>query len=183
TVLFALDAIPTFWLATLLLIFFSGYLSWFPPIYSSRIGGLDEASTMVLPITAYVLGMLTSLARLLRASLLDLQSQDFIRTARAKGLSERQTLWRHALRPALSPIITSFALAFPALFTGSVIIEKIFAIPGIAHAIIAASEGSDIYVVVLFFCLIGLLTILGQLIGDILRAWADPRIVGKGGSL
>ncbi|MEO0581721.1 MAG: ABC transporter permease, partial [Bacteroidota bacterium] len=180
TALFMLDAIPSFWLATLLLIFLSGPI--LPPIYDSSIGGLHEASTMVLPILAYVLGMLTALTRLLRASLLDLQMRDFIRTARAKGLSKRQTLWRHSLRPALSPIITAFGLAFPGLFTGSVIIETIFSIPGIGKAIINASNGSDIYAIVLFFCLIGLLTILGQLIGDILRAWADPRAFKKEGS-
>jgi len=181
TALFMLDAIPNFWLATLLLIFFSGPI--LPPLYDSSIGGLHEASTMVLPILAYVLGMLTALTRLLRASLLDLQMQDFIRTARAKGLSKRQTLWRHSLRPALSPIITVFGLYLPGLFTGSVIIETIFSIPGIGKAIINASNSSDIYAIVLFFCLAGLLTILGQLIGDILRAWADPRAFKKEGSL
>lgn len=184
TLLYLLDAIPAFWLGTILLIFFTNdaFLNWFPAQFRSNAQGITYYMGMVLPITAYVLGMLTSLTRLMRGRLLDLLKQDFMRTARAKGLSQQEAIWRHALKPALSPMITAFAIYFPGLFTGSVIIEKIFSIPGVGDSLLAASTTNDIYQVVMFFCLTGLLTILGYLIGDILRAWVDPRVIEEGGN-
>jgi peptide/nickel transport system permease protein len=102
--------------------------------------------------------------------------QDYIRTARAKGLSETRILIHHALRNSLSPIITLFGQSLPMLFGGSVIIESIFSIPGMGLEIYESVINYDYPMIVALFTIIGLLTMLGNLISDVLYAWVDPRV-------
>ena len=108
--------------------------------------------------------------------MLEVLEQDFIRTARAKGLAEWPILFRHGLRNALLPIITLFAGTFPALISGSVILEQIFAIPGMGREALLATQTQDTPLIVAIFTLTGLLTVVGYLLADILYALADPRI-------
>ena len=131
---------------------------------------------MVLPLIAYTYSSLAFLSRLMRVSMLETVHQDYIRTARAKGLSEYQVIYKHALRNALLPIITVFANVFPAAIGGSVILETIFTIPGMGLETYQAIQTQNYPVVIGVFTLTGLLTLIGYLVADVLYAYTDPRI-------
>jgi peptide/nickel transport system permease protein len=178
-------AVPTFWLALLLMIFFGIHLGWLP------ISGLrslnyeyltpwaqfvDLAKHLVLPVFISAFGGLAGLSRYMRANMLEVIRQDYIMTARAKGLSERDVIYKHALRNALLPAITIFGLSIPGLIGGSVIFETIFAIPGMGQLFYMSVMARD-YPTVMGILLIGaILTLLGNLIADVSYAIADPRI-------
>ena len=115
----------------------------------------------------------------MRIGMIDVISQDYIRTARSKGLSERTVILKHALRNSLLPIITVFAAVFPMAIGGSVIIEVIFSIPGMGTEIFIAINNQDYPMIISFFTLAGLLTMIGYLVSDILYALVDPRISYK----
>ena len=120
--------------------------------------------------------ILLSLSRIMRTGMLEVTSQDYIRTARAKGLSEFKVIGKHALRNSLLPIITVFAAIFPMAIGGSVIVETIFSIPGMGSEIYNAVLNYDYPMIVTVFTLIGLLTMIGYLVSDILYGLTDPRI-------
>ena len=178
-------AVPTFWLALLLMIFFGIHLGWLP------ISGLrslnyeylsvweqlvDLAAHLVLPVFISAFGGLAGLSRFMRANMLEVIRQDYILTARAKGLSERQVIYKHALRNALLPAITILGLSIPGLIGGSVIFETIFAIPGMGQLFYMSVMARD-YPTVMGILLIGaVLTLAGNLMADISYAAADPRI-------
>jgi len=178
-------AVPTFWLALLLMIFFGIHLGWLP------ISGLrslnyeylapwaqfvDLAKHLVLPVFISAFGGLAGLSRYMRANMLEVIRQDYIMTARAKGLSERDVIYKHALRNALLPAITILGLSIPGLIGGSVIFETIFAIPGMGQLFYMSVMARD-YPTVMGILLIGaILTLLGNLIADVSYALADPRI-------
>jgi len=178
-------AVPTFWLALLLMIFFGIQLGWLP------ISGLrslnyeylslwerfmDLAQHLVLPVFVSAFGGLAGLSRYMRANMLEVIRQDYIMTARAKGLSERDVIYKHALRNALLPAITILGLSIPGLIGGSVIFETIFAIPGMGQLFFMSVMARD-YPTVMGILLIGaILTLLGNLIADLCYAVADPRI-------
>jgi len=178
-------AVPTFWLALLLMIFFGIHLGWLP------ISGLrslnyeylsvweqlvDLAAHLVLPVFISAFGGLAGLSRFMRANMLEVIRQDYILTARAKGLSERQVIYKHALRNALLPAITILGLSVPGLIGGSVIFETIFAIPGMGQLFYMSVMARD-YPTVMGILLIGaVLTLAGNLMADISYAAADPRI-------
>jgi peptide/nickel transport system permease protein len=178
-------AVPTFWLALLLMIFFGIHLGWLP------ISGLrslnyeyltpwaqfvDLVKHLVLPIFISAFGGLAGLSRYMRANMLEVIRQDYIMTARAKGLSERDVIYKHALRNALLPAITILGLSIPGLIGGSVIFETIFAIPGMGQLFYMSVMARD-YPTVMGILLIGaILTLLGNLIADVSYALADPRI-------
>jgi len=178
-------AVPTFWLALLLMIFFGIHLGWLP------ISGLrslnyeyltpwaqfvDLIKHLVLPVFISAFGGLAGLSRYMRANMLEVIRQDYIMTARAKGLSERDVIYKHALRNALLPAITILGLSIPGLIGGSVIFETIFAIPGMGQLFYMSVMARD-YPTVMGILLIGaILTLLGNLIADISYALADPRI-------
>jgi peptide/nickel transport system permease protein len=189
TILFILYSLPLFWVATLLLMTFANpdvfYI--FPASGVKPMGGYPEGMNffrrafvslpyLILPTICYTYSSLTFLTRLMRNSMIEILSSDYIRTARAKGVSERGVLWKHALKNSLFPVITVFAHVFPAMIGGSVIIENIFTIPGMGNAIFQSMTGQDYPVLVAFFTLTGLLTATGYLVSDILYAWIDPRI-------
>ena len=178
-------AVPTFWLALLLMIFFGIHLGWLP------ISGLrslnyeylkpwaqfvDLIKHLVLPVFISAFGGLAGLSRYIRANMLEVIRQDYIMTARAKGLSERDVIYKHALRNALLPAITILGLSIPGLIGGSVIFETIFAIPGMGQLFYMSVMARD-YPTVMGILLIGaVLTLLGNLIADVSYAVADPRI-------
>tara|TARA_B100000900_G_scaffold150738_1_gene128089 strand:+ start:2308 stop:3786 length:1479 start_codon:yes stop_codon:yes gene_type:complete len=191
-VLFILYSMPTFFVGVLLLLAFANpdNLSWFP------VAGIQDASTfdpewsnfkkiqhrlpyLVLPIITYTYGSFAFLSRIMRIGMIDIVSQDYIRTARAKGLGEKKVILKHALRNSLLPIITVFAAIFPSAVGGSVIIEIIFSIPGMGTEIYAAILNYDYPMIITFFTLVGFLTMIGYLVSDLLYALVDPRISYK----
>jgi peptide/nickel transport system permease protein len=178
-------AVPTFWLALLLMILFGVHLGWLP---ISGIRSLnseylppgmalwDLIRHLILPVLLAAFGGLAGLSRYMRANMLEVIRQDYILTARAKGLSERVVIYRHALRNALLPVITILGLSVPGLIGGSVIFETIFAIPGMGQLFYMAVMARD-YPVVMGILFIGaVLTLFGNLISDVSYALADPRI-------
>ncbi|QOX79109.1 ABC transporter permease [Trichlorobacter lovleyi] len=178
-------AVPTFWLALLLMYFFGVKLNWLPISglhtlgYESYswLGRLwDLTKHLVLPICVASFGSFAGVSRYMRSAMLQVIGQDYITTARAKGLSERVVIWKHALRNALLPLITLLGFSIPGLIGGSVIFETIFAIPGMGQLFYQGVMSRD-YPVVMGILVIGaFLTLLGNLIADISYALADPRI-------
>jgi len=184
-VVFVGFAVPTFWLALLLMIFFGVHLAWLPISgirslnYEYLPPGMalwDLIRHLILPVLLAAFGGLAGLSRYMRANMLEVIRQDYILTARAKGLSERVVIYRHALRNALLPVITILGLSVPGLIGGSVIFETIFAIPGMGQLFYMAVMARD-YPVVMGILFIGaVLTLFGNLIADVSYALADPRI-------
>ncbi|MDI6742679.1 MAG: ABC transporter permease [Smithella sp.] len=178
-------AVPTFWLALLLMIFFGIHLGWLPisglrSLNYEYLGAWDRlvdlAKHLILPVFVSAFGGLAGLSRYMRANMLEVIRQDYIMTARAKGLSERQVIYKHALRNALLPAITILGLSIPGLIGGSVIFETIFAIPGMGQLFYMSVMARD-YPTVMGILLIGaILTLVGNLIADVAYAVADPRI-------
>ncbi|HMI54898.1 MAG TPA: ABC transporter permease [Gemmatimonadaceae bacterium] len=138
----------------------------------------DRLRHLMLPALTLTLLASAAVARYQRAALLDVLPADYIRTARLKGLTEREILRRHALRNALLPIITLVGLSFPALLTGAFFIEKIFAWPGMGYAVVNAIATRDYPLVVGGVIIGSIMVTLGSLLADLLYAWADPRIRG-----
>jgi peptide/nickel transport system permease protein len=178
-------AVPTFWLALLLMYLFGVKLNWLPisglhTLGSDNYGFIryigDMAGHLCMPILVASFGSLAGLSRYMRSSMLNVIGQDYITTARAKGLSERVVIYKHALRNALLPLITQAGLAIPGLIGGSVIFETIYAIPGMGQLFYQAVMSRD-YPVVMGIVIIGaLLTLIGNLVADVCYALADPRI-------
>jgi len=178
-------AIPTFWLALLLMILFGVELNWLPISgfrslnysdlsFAGRI--LDIAKHLVLPVFVSAFGGLAGMSRYMRSNMLEVIRQDYITTARAKGLDERTVIFKHALRNALLPVITLLGLSVPGLIGGSVIFETIFAIPGMGQLFYQSVMMRD-YPTIMGILVIGaLLTLLGNLLADLLYSVADPRI-------
>ena len=131
---------------------------------------------MILPIATFTYAQLAFISRIMRTGMLEVMPSDFIRTARAKGLSEQKVIFKHAFKNALLPIITVFSNVFPMAVGGSVVIESIFDYEGMGNAIYSAVLNNDYPVVISFFCLAGLLTMLAFLLSDILYKLVDPRI-------
>lgn len=183
-------AMPSFWLALLLMLFFGIDLQWLPisglvSMEYERLGPwgkfCDLASHLVLPITVYTVGSLAGMSRYMRACMLEVLRQDYILTARAKGLSPRQVILRHALRNALLPVITLLGLSVPGLIGGSVIIESIFALPGLGQLFYSAVMARDYTMIMGNLVLGAVLTLAGNLLADFCYGLADPRIRGGGG--
>lgn len=186
TTLFILYSLPNFWVATLLIMFFGGgdFFNIFP---ANGIGQLDSTMSflqqfwirthyLILPIICFTYGGLAFLSRQMRGAMINTLSQDYIRTANAKGLDEEKVLWKHGLKNSLIPIITLFANVFPLLISGAVIIEFKFTIPGMgktAYEALLARDYPVVYTIVMFSAI---LTLIGYLVADILYAWVDPRI-------
>jgi peptide/nickel transport system permease protein len=176
---------PHFWLALLCMILFGVNLGWLPisGIQSLDVSGmsfaervLDLAKHLILPVGISAFGAMAGLSRYSRSSMLEVIRQDYIRTARAKGLKERQVILRHALRNALMPVITILGLAIPGLIGGSVIFESIFSIPGLGQLFYQSTLSRD-YPTIMGILVIGaLLTLIGNMIADLAYAIADPRI-------
>lgn len=182
---FAGFSVPHFWLALLLMILFGVELGWLPisGIESIEIEGMgffervmDIAKHLILPVAVAATGGIAGLSRYSRSSMLEVLRQDYIRTARAKGLPERVVIFRHGLRNALLPVITILGLSIPGLIGGSVIFETIFAIPGMGQLYYSSAMARDYPVVMGMLMIIAVLTLLGNLIADVTYALVDPRI-------
>jgi ABC-type dipeptide/oligopeptide/nickel transport system permease component len=163
-------SMPVFWLGLLLILLFSVRLQWFPPMGQ---GGLDR---LVLPALALGLLSAATLARLVRSSMLDTLSEDYVRTARAKGLRERSVTVRHALRNALIPAVTVLGLQFGALLSGAVLTETIFARQGLGRMYVESILNKDITMVQGLTLILAVFVVLINIVVDISYAWLDPRI-------
>ena len=175
-------SLPTFFTGLLFILVFSIYLDWLPFIYSSTIEAtgidwvLEHLRQGAMPIAVLGLFEAASLTRFVRASMLEVINQDFVTTARAKGLPERRTILKHALRNALIPVVTVVALQIPTIFTGAVITEQIFRVPGIGSLLITSIESTDTPVVMAITFVYAALVIIFNLIADVLYGFLDPRI-------
>jgi peptide/nickel transport system permease protein len=181
-----LYSVPTFWLGLILLLVFGAWLRWFPvagmsdpilcPTVSSFYCTMDRLWHLVLPALTLGLVGAAGTARFQRAAMLEVAAQDYIRTARAKGASERRVVLHHQLRNALLSFITLFGLAFPFLLTGAVLIETIFAWPGMGRLATDAILRRDFPLVNAAVLLASTLVVGGSLLADLLLAAADPRL-------
>jgi len=178
-------AIPTFWLALILQLVFGVYLGWLPISGIKSLGyeGLsiagklfDSAGHLILPILIATFGGLAGLSRYMRSNMLEVLHQEYIMTARAKGLSETVVIYKHALRNALLPVITILGLSIPGLIGGSVIFETIFAIPGMGQLSYMAVMTRDYPLIMALLVIDAFLVLLGNFLADIGYALADPRI-------
>jgi peptide/nickel transport system permease protein len=173
-------AIPAFLLGLYLLFFGGVVLGWFPLFGLESFGRegdpLDMAWHLVLPVTSLSVQSIAGWSRYVRASMLEVLHQDFVRTAKAKGLPERRVTYKHALRNALIPVITLVGLTIPTLLGGAAITEAIFSYPGVGQMGVEAVAQRDYPVVLAFVMIGGLGVIIGNLIADMAYAVADPRI-------
>lgn len=176
---FAGISLPSFWLALLLIILFAVQLGWLPASGSGALAGgglLERLPYLVLPVLTLTLLSIGTLVRFVRSAMIDALSQPYIRTAYAKGAPRRAVLVGHALRNALLPVVTVLALDVGTLLSGSVVVETIFAWPGIGKLTYDAVLGNDYNLALLALLLASLLTLLANLLADLLYTWLDPRI-------
>lgn len=178
-------ATPDFWLALLLMSLFGAQLGWLPisglrslnwEYLSFWHQQLDFVSHLALPIAVATFGGLAGFSRYMRQSMLEVVRQDYVQTARAKGLSERVVIGKHALRNALLPVVTILGLSLPGLIGGSVIIESIFAIPGMGQLMVQSIYARDYPVVMGNLVVVAVLTLFANLCADIAYGLVDPRI-------
>ena len=175
-------SVPTFFTGLLLIIVFAVKLKWFPFLYDSRVVVSDlntlgqQIRQSIMPITVLTLFNAAQLTRYVRAEMLENLPQDYVRTARAKGLHERPVIARHVLRNSLIPVVTLIALGVPTIFTGAIITEQIFAIPGIGHLLVKSIFNTDTPVVLAITFLFAALVVFFNLVADVLYAVLDPRI-------
>ncbi|MDE0390597.1 MAG: ABC transporter permease [Rhodospirillales bacterium] len=175
-------SVPTFFTGLLAIIVFSVALQWLPSIYDTTHRVTDLASfwlqikQMAMPVMVLALFNAAQISRFMRAAVLDNLTQDYVRTARAKGLRERVVLFIHVLRNSLIPVVTLIALGIPTVFGGAIITEKIFRVNGIGELLITAIQGADIPLVQTLSFLFAVLIVLFNLIADVLYGVLDPRI-------
>ena len=178
-------SLPTFFFASLLKLVFSVHLGWFDLYglvgrnyeYLDAFGQImDKASHLVLPVTTLTVISMGSLMRYTRTNMLEVLNADYIRTARAKGLSEKVVIYKHAFRNTLIPTVTILGGSLPGLFSGALITETLFGIPGIGYASYHSMVSGDIPFSMFYLTFIAVLTLLGNLITDVLYAVVDPRV-------
>ncbi len=185
--LFGLYSLPNFWVGTLLLVFLAGgqYLNWFPArglgpdsLADAGIWNRLWASVphFVLPVITLAYLQLAALSRYARTGFLEALAQDYVRTARAKGLSSTAVLRKHVARNSLIPVITEFGVVLPALVSGSIVVESIFSIPGMGRLAVAAVFARDYPMILAINLILAVLTLAGMILTDLLYAWLDPRI-------
>ncbi len=174
-------AIPNFWFAMLLVLLFAIKLGWFSaggfPGWDA--GFFQAVKSLTLPAIALALPQASILTRVMRSSLLDVLSEDFMRTARAKGLSQRQAMWKHALRNAMVPVLTIIGLQFSFLLAGAIIIENVFYLPGLGRLVFQSIASRDLIVVESVVMLLVMAVVLVTFVVDIAYAWVDPRLRGS----
>lgn len=179
-------AIPNFWFAILLILLFAVQLQWvgaggFPGWTEDEGGGpLEGFVALLLPALALALVQAAILTRVTRSAVLDVMREDFVRTARAKGLSRRQALWRHVLRNALIPVLTVAGLQFANLITGTIVVESVFVLPGIGRLVFQAISNRDLIVVRDVVMLLAGVVVVVNFVVDVLYAIVDPRLRAHG---
>ena len=175
-------AVPNFWFAILLILLFAVKLQWvsaggFPGWTEDDGGGLwDGIQALLLPALSLALVQAAILARVTRSAVLEVMREDFVRTARAKGLSRRQALWRHVLRNAMIPVLTVSGLQFANLITGTIVVENVFVLPGIGRLVFQAISNRDLVVVRDVVMLLAAVVVLVNFVVDVLYAVVDPRL-------
>jgi peptide/nickel transport system permease protein len=175
-------SVPTFFTGVLLVVIFSSYLQWFPSVYDTNLQVRDwtsfvaQVKQMFLPVLVLTLYNVSQISRFVRASMLDNLHQDYVRTARAKGVKEKSVLLVHVLRNSLIPVVTVIALGVPTIFSGAIITEQIFRVNGLGQLLIVAVQGADIPLVQTLTFIFAVLIVLFNLIADVLYGILDPRI-------
>lgn len=175
-------ALPSFWLAILLILLFSVQLQWFPaggfPGWTEDEGGglVDGLRALALPALALALVQAAILTRITRSAVLEVLREDFVRTARARGLTPRQVLWHHVLRNAMVPVLTVMGLQFANLLTGTVVIENVFSLPGLGRLTFQAIANRDLVLVRNVVMLLAAMVIVINFAVDVLYAVIDPRL-------
>ena len=175
-------SVPPFFSGVLVIVIFSVWLGWFPSIYDTTHKVSDwesfvfQLKQMIMPVMVLALQITSQLARFMRASMLDNLNQDYVRTARAKGLGEKTVVLVHVLRNSLIPVVTVIALGVPAIFGGAIITEQIFKVNGIGHLLITAIQANDLPMVQTLTFIFAVLIVLFNLVADLLYGILDPRI-------
>lgn len=175
-------SVPTFFTGVLLIVIFAVKLQWFPSIYDTTLQVTDwasfkkQVSQMVLPVTVLALFNAATISRYMRSSMLENLGQDYVRTARAKGMGEGTVVLRHVLRNSLIPVVTVIALGIPTIFGGAIITEQVFKVNGLGAALIGAIHANDLPMVQTLTFIFATLIVLFNLIADILYGILDPRI-------
>jgi peptide/nickel transport system permease protein len=180
-----LFAIPGYWLGLMLIMVFTYWLKVLPAFGASGLDAdfltgwdrrVDQMRHLILPVTTLVLIGIGGMARFVRGTMADALAEPHIVVARARGLGERRVLFRHALRNASIPLITLLGLSLPALFSGAVFIEAVFAWPGVGRVLVQAVQARDYPVVMAATAISAALVVLGNILADLGVAWADPRV-------
>jgi peptide/nickel transport system permease protein len=175
-------SLPTFFTGILFILFFSIYLDWLPFIYRADISATgwrwwwEHLRQAIMPVAVLGLAQGAALTRFVRSAVLEVIRLDYINTARAKGLSEKVTIIKHGVRNALIPVVTLLALQIPTIFTGAVITEQIFRVPGIGSLLISAILANDTPVIMAVTFVYSCLVVSFTLVVDVLYGWLDPRI-------
>ena len=175
-------SLPTFFTGLLFILFFSIYLDWLPFIYRADISATgwrwawEMARQAIMPIAVLGLFQGAAITRFVRSAVLEVIKLDYVNTARSKGLSERMTIVKHVVRNALIPVVTLVALQIPGVFTGAVITEQIFRVPGIGSLLISAILSNDTPVIMAITFVFSALVVLFNLMADLVYGWLDPRI-------
>jgi peptide/nickel transport system permease protein len=175
-------SVPPFFSGVLLIVIFSVQLKWLPSIYDTThvVNSWDsfvvQLRQMIMPVMVLALQTTAQVSRYMRASMLDNLTQDYVRTARAKGMSESVVVMKHVLRNSMIPVITVIALGIPAIFGGAIITEQIFKVNGLGQLLIIALQGNDIPMVMTITFLLAVLIVMMNLIADVLYGILDPRI-------
>ena len=175
-------SVPTFFTGVLLIVIFSVKLGWFPSIYDTTLVVHDWATfakqlrQMAMPVFVLALYNAAQISRFMRASMLDNLGQDYVRTARAKGMTEKVVVLKHVLRNSLIPVVTVIALGVPQVFGGAIITEQVFKVNGLGQLLIIAIQGNDIPMVMTLTFIFAVLIVLFNLIADVLYGVLDPRI-------
>jgi len=171
-------SVPHFWLATLVLVLPAYYYGWAPPIVWTPFSEdpMANLSHVIAPALILGVGSSASTMRMTRAMILEVQRQDYIRTAWSKGLRERTVVFRHALKNAIIPVITLFGLRIPSLISGAVVMENVFGLPGVGRWIIAGIQTFDYPVVQISVFFLAFIVVMTNLIIDLTYGWLDPRI-------
>ncbi len=170
-------SIPSFWMAMMMQLQLSYKLGWFPATYSAT-----NAASMIMPVLTLGLSPVATVTRMTRSSMLDVIRQDYIRTARAKGLSERDVIWKHALKNALIPVITVVGMQLGTVIAGSVVVEAIFSIPGLGSLLMAAINNKNYPIIQGCVLFMSLFISLMNLLVDLIYGFVDPRIKAQYGS-
>ncbi|HSF64672.1 MAG TPA: ABC transporter permease [Paracoccaceae bacterium] len=175
-------SVPTFVTGVLLIVVFSVWLGWFPSIYDTTLVVTDWASfwkqvrQMAMPVFVLALYNAAQISRYMRAAMLDNLTQDYVRTARAKGMTEKVVVLKHVLRNSMIPVVTVIALGVPGVFTGAIITENVFKVNGLGQQLLLSIQGNDAPMVLTISFIFAVLIVLFNLIADILYGVLDPRI-------
>jgi peptide/nickel transport system permease protein len=175
-------SVPSFFTGLVLMLVFAINLGWFPIVYSSTLKVTDwdsfwqQIRQMVLPVSVLVVQQTAALTRFMRSSMLDNLNLDYVRTAKAKGLTDRLVVLRHVLTNSLIPVVTLIALGIPTIFAGAIITENLFRVNGIGQLLITSINNSDTPVVMALTFIFAVLTVIFNLIADVLYGVLDPRV-------